>query len=111
MSFRARPRLRFISWVRAEVLSERMTRAAQFPERVLQPLLQGHKGLAGNHLGVPPARMAQHQLEQQVAEAPAADGYSQKVAVGEVELRLPARWMLLGEVDLLLRPVECSPVL
>ena len=55
--------------------------------------------------------MAQHQLEQQVAVAPAADGYSQGVAVGEVELRLPARWMLLGEVDLLIRTVECSPVL
>ena len=29
-------------------------RAAQFPERVLQSLLQGHKGLASNHLGVAP---------------------------------------------------------
>ena len=29
-------------------------RAAQFPERVLQSLLQGQKGLAGNHLGVAP---------------------------------------------------------
>ena len=29
-------------------------RAAQFPERVLQPLLQGQEGLAGNHLGVAP---------------------------------------------------------
>ena len=55
--------------------------------------------------------MAQHQLEQQVAVAPAADGYSQGVAVSEVELRLPARWMLLGEVDLLIRTVERSPVL
>ena len=86
-------------------------RAAQFPERVLQPLLQGQEGLAGNHLGVAPPCMAQHQLEQQVAVTPAADGYSQRVAVGAVELRLAARWMLLGEVDLLVRTVECPPVL
>ena len=77
----------------------------------LETLLQGQEGLAVNHLGVAPARMAQHQLEQQVAIGPAADGYSQGVAVGEVGLGLPARWMLLGEVDFLVRPVESSPVL
>ena len=82
-------------------------RTGQFPERVLQPLLQGQKGLASNHLGVASPGMAQHHLEQQVAVAPAADGYSQRVAVGEVELRLAAWWMFLGEMDLLLRTVEC----
>ena len=55
--------------------------------------------------------MAQHQLEQQVAIGPAADGDSQGVAVGEVDLGLSARGMLLGEVDLLVRTVERSPVL
>ena len=39
---------------RAVVGAYDLGRAAQFPERVLQPLLQGHKGLAGNHLGVAP---------------------------------------------------------
>ena len=29
--------------------------------------------------------------------------------MGEVDLGLAARWMLLGEVDLLVRPVERSP--
>ena len=55
--------------------------------------------------------MAQHQLEQQVAAGPAADGDSQGVKVDEVELVLAARWMLLGEVDLLVRTVERPPVL
>ena len=39
---------------RAVVGAYDLGRAAQFPERVLQSLLQGHKGLAGNHLGVAP---------------------------------------------------------
>ena len=97
----------------ADVLSERdhQRRAAQGPQGLLKSLLQGQEGLAGNHLGVPPARMAQHQLEQQVAIGPAADSDSQGVAVGEVDLRLPARRMLLGEVDFLVRTVERSPVL
>ena len=86
-------------------------RAAQFPERVLQSLLQGQKGLAGNHLGVAPARMAEHKLEQQVAVAPAPDGDSQGVTVGEVDLGLATRWMLLGEVDLLVRAIQRPPVL
>ena len=42
---------------------------------------------------------------------PAADVDSQGVAVGEVDLGLPARGMLLGEVDFLVRTVESSPVL
>ena len=49
----------------------------QFPEGVLESLLQGQKRLAGNYLSVAPARMAQHQLEQQVAVGSAADGDSQ----------------------------------
>ena len=40
---------------RAVVGAYDLGRAAQFPERVLESLLQGHKGLAGNHLGVAPA--------------------------------------------------------
>ena len=39
---------------RAVVGAYDLGRAAQFPERVLESLLQGHKGLAGNHLGVAP---------------------------------------------------------
>ena len=85
--------------------------AAQLPQGVLQPLLQGQEGLSGGHLGVAPPRMAQHQLEQQVAIRPAADSDSQGVAVGEVQLGLAARRMLLGEIDLLVRAVESAPIL
>ena len=84
---------------------------AQLPQGVLESLLQGQEGLAGGHLGVAPPRMAQHQLEQQVAVGAAAYGDPQGVAVGEVQLGLAPRGMLLGEVDLLVRAVECPPVL
>ena len=83
--------------------------AAQLPQGVLQSLLQGQEGLSGGHLGVAPPRMAQHQLEQQVAIGPAADSDSQGVAVGEVQLGLAARGMLLGEINLLVRAVESAP--
>ena len=85
--------------------------AAQLPQGILEPLLQGQEGLPGGHLGVAPPRMAQHQLEQQVAVGAAADGDPQGVAVGEVQLGLAARGMLLGEVDLLVRAVQRTPVL
>ena len=85
--------------------------ANQLPQCVLQSLLQGQEGLTGGHLGVAPPRMAQHQLEQQVAVGAAADGDPQRVAVGEVQLGLPPRGMLLGEVNLLVRAVECPPIL
>ena len=62
--------------------------AAQLPQGILKPLLQGQEGLTGGHLGVAPPRMAQHQLEQQVAVGAAADVDPQGVAVGEVQLGL-----------------------
>ena len=70
------------------------------------------RGVVGaDHLGVAPARMAKYQLEQQVPVGSASDGDAQGAAVGEVDLGLAARWVLLGEVNLLIRPVERSPVL
>ena len=96
---------------RGVVGTDHLRSATQGPQGVLESLLQGQKGLASGHLGVAPARMAQHQLEQQVAVGPAADGDSQGVAVGEVDLGLAARWMLLGEVDLPVWTVQCPPVL
>ena len=103
--------LHLVGQRRCVVGTDHQRRAAQFPESILETLLQGQEGLLGNHLGVASARMAQHQLEQQVAIGLAADGDAQGVAVGEVGLGLPARWMLLGEVDFLVRTVESSPVL
>ena len=93
------------------MLSEWITgRTAQLPQGVLESLLQGQESLPSGHLGVGPARVAQHQLEQQVAVGPAADGDSQGVAVGEIQLGLAARRMLLGEVDLLVKAVKIAPL-
>ena len=83
--------------------------ATQDPPGVLQSLLQGQESLASGPLGLAPARMTQHQLEQQVAVGSAADGDSQGIAACEVDLGLQARWMLLWEVDLVVRTVECTP--
>ena len=96
---------------RGVVRADHPGRTAQLPQGVLQPLLQGQEGLPGGHLGVAPPRMAQHQLKQQVAIGPPADGHPQGVAVGEVQLGLAARGMLLGKVDLLVRAVESAPIL
>ena len=85
--------------------------AAQLPEGVLKPLLQGQEGLSGGDLGVAPPRVAEDQLEQQVGMGLAGDGHPQGTAVGEVDLGLPPRGMLLGEVDLLVRAVQRPPVL
>ena len=94
---------------RGVVGTDHPRRAAQGPQGVLESPLQGQEGLASGHLGVAPTRMAQHQLEQQVAVGSATDGDSQGVAVGEVDLGPPARWMLRGEVDPLIRTVERTP--
>ena len=111
MSFRARPRLLRNSWVAAEVLSLRSIwgDAAQSPEGILQSLLQGQEGLAGGDLSVAPPRVAEDQLEQQVGVGLAGDGHLEFPAVGEVELGLPSRRMRLGEVHLLIRPMQRPP--
>ena len=46
-----------------------------------------------------------------MAVGPADDGDSLGVAVVEIDPGLAARWIILGEVDLLIRPVERSPAL
>ena len=48
---------------RCVVRTDHLRHATQFPESVLETLLQRQEGLPGNHLGVPPSRVAQHQLE------------------------------------------------
>ena len=103
--------LHLVGQRRCVVGADHLRHAAQFPESVLETLLQGQEGLPGYHLGVAPPRVAQHQLEQQMPVGPATDGDAQGVAVGEIDLGLAARWMLLGEVDFLVRSVESSPVL
>ena len=55
--------LHLVSQRRCVVRTDHLRHATQFPESVLETLLQGQEGLPGNHLGVPPSRVAQHQLE------------------------------------------------
>ena len=85
--------------------------AAQGPQGILQPFLQGQEGLPGGDLRVTPPRVAEYQLEQQVPVGLAGDGHLEFPAVGEVELGLATRRMLLGEVHLPLRPVQRPPIL
>ena len=85
--------------------------AAQGPQGILQPLLQRQEGLTGGDLGVTPSRVAEYQLEQQVAIGLACDGHLEFPAVGEVNLGLPTRRMHLGEVHLPLRPMQRPPIL
>ena len=85
--------------------------AAQSPQRILQSLLQRQESLAGGDLGVAPARVAEDHLEQQVGVGLASYGHSQGIGVGEVELGFPSRWMVLGEVHLLIGAMQRPPVL
>ena len=93
------------------VAARHLRDAAQLPECVLKTLLKGQEGLASGDFRVAPPRVAEDQLEQQVAMGLASDGHLQGVAVGEVDLGLPSRWMFLGEVHLLVRTMQRPPVL
>ena len=68
---------------------------AQGPEGILQSLLQSQEGLAGGDLSVARSRVAEYQLEQQMGVGLSGDGHPQEIAVGEVELGLATRRMLL----------------
>ena len=85
--------------------------AAQGPEGILQTLLQRQESLTDGDLSVAPSRVAEDQMEQQMWIGLAGDGHPQGIAVGEVELGLATRRMLLGEVHLPLRTVQRPPIL
>ena len=96
---------------RGIVAAQYLGDAAQGPEGGLQSLLQRQEGLTGGDLGVAPSRVAEYQLKQQVGVGLSGDGHPEFPAVGEVELGLPSRRMLLGEVHLPLRTVQRPPIL
>ena len=99
-----------MSGSRGIVAAHHLWNAAQSPEGILQSLLQRQEGLAGGDLSVAPSRVAEYQLEQQVGVGLAGD-HLEFPAVGEVELGLPSRRMHLGEVHLLIRPMQRPPIL
>src|SRR5512135_1755094 len=84
--------------------------ATQYPQRVLQPLRQGHEALAAQHaLGVLPAGEGQAEviepmIERRAGDADAAIGHAGKIGQPE-----PTRRMLLPEDDVLLGTVERPP--
>ena len=99
----------FVGGRRGIVAAHHLWNAAQSPEGILQSLLQRQEGLAGGDLSVAPSRVAEYQLEQQVGVGLSGDGHLEFPAVGEVELGLPSRRMHLGEVHLLIRPMQRPP--
>ena len=96
---------------RGIVAAQYLWDAAQGPEGGLQSLLQRQEGLTCGDLGVAPPRVAEYQLEQQMWIGLSGDGHLEFPAVGEVELGLPSRRMLLGEVHLPLRTMQRPPIL
>ena len=103
--------LQFMGGGRGIVGTHHLRYAAQGPQRILHSLLEGQEGLAGGDLGVAPTRVAEDQLEQQVGIGLSGDGHPQGAAMGEVELGLPTRRMLLGKVHLLIRAIQRPPIL
>ena len=85
-------------------------RPAEGPERVLQPVGQGHEALAAEHdLGMLEAGMGEREMIQAVVEPLAFDGDPEAARVGEVGLRLGAGRMRLAKDDLPLGPVQGLP--
>ena len=85
-------------------------RAAEMPERALQPFRQRREALAAeHHLGVGEARPGQAEVVEHVIERLTGDGHAKRAHVGEVRQALPARLMLLAEDHVLLGTVLCAP--
>ena len=76
-----------------------------------QPFALGNGFVEAMRLGVARARVTEDQLEQQVWIGLSSDGHPQRIAVGEIELGFPSRWMLLGEVHLLVGSMQRPPIL
>ena len=94
--------------------------AAQFPERVLQPLRQCLERLRGADAHRLPVRVGQHEVVHQMIERLARDGHTERVHAGEVGGGQIARRVDLTEHHLTARPghrsprlhapLECAPV-
>ncbi len=85
-------------------------RAAEMPQRVLQPLRQRREALAAeHHPGVGEARPGQAEVIQHVVQHLPGDGHAETPHAGEVGQALPARLVLLAEDHLLLGAVLGAP--
>jgi len=86
-------------------------RPAELPQCILKSRRQVEEALAAEHdRHVPPARVGQRELVQQVLEAGAPDVHAEIGGVGEVRQLQPARLVLLDEEHLALRALQCAPL-
>jgi hypothetical protein len=85
-------------------------RAAERPQRVLQPLGQRHEAFAAEHdMGVLPAREGQPEMVEPMIERRAGDADAAIAHLGEIRQPEPARRMFLPEDDVLLGAVQRPP--
>jgi hypothetical protein len=83
--------------------------AAQFPQRVLQPLAEALETLRETDRRRLPVRVGQHEVIDQVRKRLSLDRHPEVVHGREVRRRQPARLMHLGEEHLLGRPRRGPP--
>jgi hypothetical protein len=84
--------------------------AAERPQRILQTAGQGSETLAAQHrLGMLPGGICQDKVIEAVCERLTGDADPEIHHVGEVRQALLARWMVLAEDHLTLRPVLGAP--
>ena len=102
--------LQLVRGCRQVVGAHHLRHTAQLPQSPLHTLDQGRESLPIGKVHIPPSRMAQHEVEQQMAERLASDRHPQLAAVGEVHLRLATRGMSLLEVHLPVRPTQRTPI-
>jgi hypothetical protein len=83
--------------------------AAEFRQRVLQPVGERLEGLGEAHRAGLPVRVGEHEVVDQVLERPPIDGHPQVGHVREVGRTQPTGRVHLGEEHFLRRPVARPP--
>ena len=83
--------------------------AAEFRQRVLQPVGERLEGLGEAHRAGLPVRVGEHEVVDQVLERPAVDGHPQVRHVREVGRAQPTGRVHLGEEHFLRRSVARAP--
>jgi hypothetical protein len=82
----------------------------QRPHRILPAAAETREALGGTHRHVLPVRMRQHEVINQMVERLALKGHLDLIHRRKIRRRQPARWMLLGEKNLLGRTVLGLPL-
>jgi hypothetical protein len=85
--------------------------ATQFPQCILQAVVETLPALGEADRAALPVGVGQHEVVDQVGERHAGDGDAQARAVGEVRGAEPSRLVDLGKEDFLGRAVQGTPLL